>query len=115
MPRYGVRLQFPGATNCTGVSYLFGLIDPANLGPSIDPGIALGFSSQPGQTVIIPRAKCLLACGRSSGQPKTDIVVPVISVVPVATSDPTIVIIIVPRAASQHGGSGNTHPKDQFF
>ncbi|MCK6691576.1 MAG: hypothetical protein L6Q97_05680 [Thermoanaerobaculia bacterium] len=55
------------------------------------------------------------AIGRSSGQPKTVVVVPVVSVVPVAAGDPAIVFIIVPRTATQHGDTGNTRIKDRYF
>jgi hypothetical protein len=61
----------------------------------------------------------VLTDGRSSGQAETDIVVPVVSVIPVAASDPGIVIIIVPGTATQHGGAGNTRgegrSKKNFF
>ncbi len=52
---------------------------------------------------------------RSSGAAKTDIVVRIVSVVPVAVGRAAIVIIVVPRAAAQHSGVGNTRGKGRFF
>ena len=53
--------------------------------------------------------------GSSSGQTEPIIVVPVVPIVPVAIGDPTIVIIVVPRAAAQNGNWRHSRHKDPFF
>jgi hypothetical protein len=56
-----------------------------------------------------------LACGRSTGQPEPDIVVPVVPLIPVALSDPTVVIVVVPRTTPQNSGKDNIQCKDMIF
>ena len=57
----------------------------------------------------------LASVKRSSGNAKTDIVVPVCSVVPVAVSDPAIIVIIVPGPAAQHSVEAVSGAKVRFF
>ena len=79
----------------------------------------MGFSitSQPPVTVgTNVQNACLLAYARrSSGNAKTDIVVPIISVVPVAVRSPAIIVIVVPGPAAQHSVEAVSEAKVAFF
>jgi hypothetical protein len=79
--------------------------------------VGFSFTSQPAVTLSTAvQNACLLAyVKRSSGNAKTDIVVPVCSIVPVAVSSPAVIIIVVPGPAAQHSVEAVSEANIAFF